>query len=170
MEPASSPFASVEYIIGHYPDGAPHGNAKINCEPYHRTDPSVLDAIKEASSTKKPREIYERLKRKPTEEDRPKNLRQVQSTVYNAQKRRREKEGKQQQGGKTLRTIFIIYTMPYMTIHLSRKYSTQNSTYQASCYSLQSKYKITGGSAALLHLERVLSSGWTRPLTLVSYM
>ena len=103
MEPAPSPFACVEYIMGHYPDGAaPHGNAKFNGEPYHRTDPSVLDAIKEASSTTKPREIYERLKRKPTEEDRPKNLRQVQNTVYNAQKIRREKEGNQQQKGKNL--------------------------------------------------------------------
>ena len=171
LEPAPSPFASVEYIIGHYPDGAaPHGNAKIIGEPYHRTDPSILDAIKEASGTTKPREIYERLKRKPTEEDRPKNLRQVQNTVYNAKKfggRRKETSNREE---KTLVTIFIIYRMPYMTIHLSRKYSTQNSTYQASCYSLQNKYKISGGSAALLHLGRVLSSGWTRPLTLVSYM
>ena len=40
LEPASSPFACVEYIK-HYPDGAaPHGNAKIIGEPYHRTYPS----------------------------------------------------------------------------------------------------------------------------------
>ena len=102
LEPAPSLFACVEYI-GHYPDGAaPHGNAKIIGEPYHRTDPSVMDAIKEASGTMKPREIYERLKRKPTEEERPKNLRQVKNTVYNAQKIRREKEGNQQQGGQNL--------------------------------------------------------------------
>ena len=81
--------------------------------------------------------------------------------------RRKETSNREE---KTLGTIFIIYTMSYMTIHLSKKYSTQNSTYQASCYSLQNKYKISGGSAALFHLGRILSSVWTRPLTLVSYM
>ena len=83
LEPASSPIACVEYI-GHYPGAAPHGNAKTTSEPYTRTDPSVLDAIKKASNTIKPREIYEQLKRKPAEDERHKNLRQVQNTTYHA--------------------------------------------------------------------------------------
>ena len=172
LEPAPSPFACVEYIK-HYPDGAaPHGNAKIIGEPYHRTYPSVLDAIKEASGTTKPREIYERLKRKPTEEERPKNLRQVQNTVYNAQKIRREKEGNQQQGGKNLGVNIhhlhnVIHDHPFIQEIFHTKQHVPGIT---SCYSLQNKYKISGGSAALFHLGRILSSGWTRPLTLVSYM
>ncbi|GFS04422.1 hypothetical protein ElyMa_001175300 [Elysia marginata] len=68
LEPAPTPIACVEYI-GHYPGAAPHGNAKTTREPYTRTDPSVLDAIKKASNTIKPREIYEQLKRKPTEDE-----------------------------------------------------------------------------------------------------
>ncbi|GFS09428.1 hypothetical protein ElyMa_006621600 [Elysia marginata] len=80
----------------------PHGNAKTTREPYTRTDPSVLNAIKKASNTIKPREIYEQLKRKPTEDEGPKNLRQVQNTKYHTHKRRRVEEGKQNQGGNNL--------------------------------------------------------------------
>ncbi|GFR61099.1 hypothetical protein ElyMa_001837600, partial [Elysia marginata] len=101
LEPAPTPIACVEYI-GHYSGAALHGNAKTTREPYTRTDPSVLNAIKKASNTIKPREIYEQLKRKPTEDERPKNLRQVQNTKYHTHKRRRVEEIKQHQGGNNL--------------------------------------------------------------------
>ncbi|GFR90897.1 hypothetical protein ElyMa_006162000 [Elysia marginata] len=92
LEPEPTPIACVE-CIGHYPGAAPHGNAKTT---------RVLNAIKKASNTIKPREIYEQLKRKPTEDERPKNLRQVQNTKYHTHKSRRVEEGKQHQGGNNL--------------------------------------------------------------------
>ena len=92
LEPSPIPLICVEYL-GMFQGAQIHGNSKNKKDPYVRTNPKVFDGIRENCCAIKPREVYEKLKKVPNEQERPVDLRQVQNISYNFHRKKRFEEG-----------------------------------------------------------------------------
>ncbi|CAH1245863.1 PIN4 [Branchiostoma lanceolatum] len=83
----------VEYV-GTYPGPRVHGNAQKKTDPYMRTPGHVLERVGKACQHSNPRAVYQRLRIENSDEDnRPRDLRQVQDKKHKDEERRKREMG-----------------------------------------------------------------------------
>ena len=165
VEPSDRPVMIVEYL-GKFPGRQHHGNATKKSRPYSRTAPSVLANIAEMSQKNPPREVYERMNEQhKKEEDRPKDLKQVQNKVYNEKKK--DNDGNSRSGGNNLADN-LIYLHSILLNHkfLRHIYQDQNQVPIIILYTDDQMRDITrfccsypAGKATVLGIDKTYNLG-----------